>query len=132
MAINTYNFTKQAVLVNIAGGFTKLSFSFASDTEVLFSCSLVFKGTMYVFGGYVKRRQISQVSGCGLDRVGTLGFDFYTGACTVFKSQVLLCFDRTRNEGRVCRVAKSPTGSFSKIQKSNYHHYTTNIASNKG
>ena len=130
LAINTYKGNKQAVLVNMAGGFTKLAFSFPSDTDVYNSCSLVFNNKMFVFGGWSVKRQISQVSSCGLVRIGSLDFDFYNGACTIFHSQILLCFDWSQNEGHVCRLAKSPTGLFSKVRSSYYHHYSTKIASN--
>ena len=136
LAINTFNGIKTAVLVGMVDGFTKLdSFSFHSDTEVYFSCSLVVKGIMYVFGGSVsngKTRQISKVSGCGLNRTGTLNFDFYLGACTVTQGKILLCFDWAQREGRVCRASSSPTGLFSKISDTNHHHYMTKIASTGG
>ena len=133
LAFNTRKGRKQAFLVNVDGGFTKLySFSFPPDTEYYCSCSLVFKDKMFIFGGEKEKRQISQVAGCGLYRDGTLDFDFRRGACTVFKSRVLLCFDFQNSKGRVCRVADSPTGSFSKIPDSHHHHYMINIASNEG
>ena len=116
----------------MAGGFIKLAFSFPSDTEVYISCSLIFNNRMFVFGGWNEKRQISRVSGCNLVRIGNLGFDFCSGGCTIFKSQILLCFDWQSSEGRVCRVASSPTTSFSKIPESNYHHYSTKIATNGG
>ena len=116
----------------MAGGFTKLAFSFPSDTEVYLSCSLVFNNKMFVFGGLNEKRQISRVSGCDLVRIGNLDFDFVSGACTIFKSQILLCFDWQSSKGRVCRVASGPTISFSKIPESNYHHYLNKIASNGG
>ena len=88
---------------------------------------------MYVFGGVNEMRQISQVTGCGLERIGNLAFDLRSGACTVIRNkQIMLCFDYQNYEGRVCRVGQSPTGSFNKIQESNYHHYGTHIASNEG
>ena len=87
---------------------------------------------MYVFGGLNEMRQISKVSGCGLERIGNLAFDLSGGACTVIRNkQIMLCFDWTNDEGRVCRVGQSPTGSFNKIKESNYHHYQTHIASNE-
>ena len=90
---------------------------------------------MYAFGGFDHMRQISQVIGCGLERIGNLEFDLFAGACTVIDSkQIMLCFHGvpTAKEGRVCRVAQSPTGPYNTIQESNYHHYATNIASNEG
>ena len=83
MAINTYEGNKQAVLVDMAGGFTNLTFSFPANTEVDDSCSLLFNDKMFVFGGLNEKRQISKVTGCGLKRIGDLDFDFHAGACTL-------------------------------------------------
>ena len=119
----------------MAGGFKKLDFSFSPDTEVYHSCSLVFNDILYVFGGTKQRRQISRVNGCGLVRVGTLNFDLDLGACTVSQNKILLCFDNSvskGDQGRVCRKASTPTGLFSTIPESNYHHVRTAIASNGG
>ena len=117
----------------MAGGFKNLEFSFPSDTGVIYSCSLVFNGVMYVFGGTTPHnRQISRVRGCGLVHIGNLDFSFYDGACSVTQNKILLCFDELKWEGRVCRKASSPTGLFSKIPESNYHHFRTAIASNGG
>ena len=117
----------------MAGGSTKLAFSFPSKTEVFDSCSLLLNDKMYIFGGHNELRQISEVTECGLKRIGTLDFHFLAGACALMQSTTLiLCFDRFNDEGKVCRVANSPTASFKKIQESNYHHYTIKIASNGG
>ena len=86
---------------------------------------------MYVFGGHNDRRQICQVTGCGLERIRSLAYDLVDGACTVIRNKyIMLCFDTENDAGRVCRSAQSPTGSFGKIDDSNYHHYMTHIASN--
>ena len=133
LAINKRKGNRQAVLVDMGGGFTNLdSFSFPSNTEVDHSCSLVFNNSMFLFGGRDQKRQISRVVDCGLKHIGNLDFDFRHGAVTVIQSQVLLCFNWIEGEGQVCRIASSPTGSFSKIQQSNYHHFNTKIASNGG
>ena len=120
----------------MVGGFTKLAFSFPSDTQVYLSCSLIFNNKMYVFGGSNLKRQISTVDGCGLKRIGSLNFDFERGACTTVQGTgTLLCFSNSKSsktEGQECRVSSSPIGSFTKIKNSNYIHYQTKIASNGG
>ena len=116
----------------MAGGFTKLAFSFPPVTEV-HACSLLFNDRMYLFGGANEERQISRVTGCGLKRIGDLNFDFSEGTCTLMQSStVLLCFAWSNYEGKVCRVADSPTASFKTIRDSNYNHYGIKIASNGG
>ena len=134
MALNTFLGTNQAVLVNITGGFTQLdSYAFSSGTEIDQSCSLVFKNEVYIFGGFNRRRQISQVSDCKLTRVGTLNFDFESSACTTIQeSTLILCFDNFGNDGRICRLADKPTGLFNTIIDSNFYHYNSKIASNNG
>ena len=133
MALNTYKGNKQAFLVDMAGGFTNLTFSFASDTEVYNSCSLLFNDKMYIFGGRNEMRQISQVTDCRLKHIGNLDFDFRAGTCTLMQSSTLiLCFAWTNDEGKLCRKADSPTASFKEIRKSNYYHYASKIASNGG
>ena len=121
----------------MAGGFTKLAFSFSSKTEIYESCSLIFKGIMFVFGGKNYKRQISRVTGCELERVGNLDFNFRKGACTMTLGKILLCFpysDLKQEfvEARVCRIAHSPTSLFSTIPESYYGHFETQIASNGG
>ena len=132
LAINTRDGNSTAVLVNIAGGFTKLPFTFDIGTEVSDSCSLMWNDNMYVFGGDNNKQQISRVSRCGLELISKLNFDFQSGACTATQGKILLCFSISNHEGRVCRAAKGPTGLFFKINDSNYNHYFTKIASNRG
>ena len=116
----------------------KKEFSFPKvgepQAEVWESCSLTFKDKMYVFGGTLEGYQISEVRNCkGIQRIGDLKFGFNNGACTVIREKtIMLCFDLRNEEGKVCRVAKSPTGQFDKIKLSNFDHYSSQIASNKG
>ena len=74
---------------------------------------------------------MSIVNNCGLERKGTLSFDFYGGACTVLNTQtIVLCFDL--HEQNLCRHADNPLGSFTKLKKSRYEHWSTKIASYDG
>ena len=93
LAISTYNDSlvdykgkKQAFSIDPSGGYDELNFNFNANTEVDGSCSLVFSNKMFVFGGANEKRQISQVTGCGLERIGTLTFDLRSGACTVIRN----------------------------------------------
>ena len=135
MAINSDHRGNQAFAI-YPFGYDELNFNFPTNTELYYpSCPLVFNNKLYAFGGSDHIRQISQVIGCGLERIGNLEFDFFAGACTVMGGkQIMLCFHGipTAKQGRVCRVAQSPTGPYNTIQESNYHHYGTNIASSGG
>ena len=137
LAINTFQAIEQAYSISLDDGHVKIGFAFEDNVEVYQSCSLVFKGTMYVFGGAKENRQIAQVTtkDCGLKRLGSLSFDFVQGACTVIEGdEIMLCFDiKANDQGRVCRIDKNPTGSLDKIsQESNHYHYKAKIAANKG
>ena len=134
--LNTFNGVKQALSIYPHGGHVKMDFNIPGNVEIYQSCSLVFQDKMYVFGGNQKHRQIAEVSlKCGIDRLGDLPFDFVNGACTVIKDdEIMLCFDfKELDQGRVCRIDKSPTGSLDKINKdSNFTHYRARIAANDG
>ena len=137
LAINTFQAKKQAFSISLDDGHVKVGFAFDYNVEVYQSCSVVFKGAMYVFGGVKENRQIAQVTNkdCGLKRLGSLAFDFVQGACTVIEGdEIMLCFDiKANDQGRVCRIDKNPSGSLDKIsEESNHNHYRAKIAANQG
>ena len=123
-------FAYEAYSINPRGGYEKLDFSFGQGTQVDESCSLQWRNQYYVFGGDDRERQVSIVNNCGLERKGTLSFDFYGGACTVLNTQtIVLCFG---DEMDLCRHADNPLGSFTKLKKSRYDHRYTKIVSYDG
>ena len=137
LAINTFQAKKQAFSISLDDGHVKVGFAFDYNVEVYQSCSVVFKGAMYVFGGFKENRQIAQVTtkDCGLKRLGSLSFDFVQGACTVIEGdEIMLCFDiKANDQGRVCRIDKNPSGSLDKISEESIHyHYRAKIAANQG
>ena len=76
-------------------------FNFRLNTQVLYSCSTVLMGKMWIFGGDEDyKRQLASVGKCGLKSEGTLPFDLYGGAANTVDGlngaqSALLCF----NEG---------------------------------
>ena len=74
-------------------------FNFHRDTEVLYSCSTVLMGKMWIFGGDRDyKRQLSSVGKCGLKSEGRLPFDLFYGAANTVDGlngaqSALLCFD---------------------------------------
>ena len=136
LAINTYNGKNQAISIDPNSGHVNMGFYFPGNTEVHQSCSVVFNDKMFIFGGQKETRQIAEVSTkCGINRIGDLPFDFVNGACTIIKGNYLmLCFDMKEGyQGKVCRIDKSPTGSFDKINKeSNFNHYRARVAAIDG
>ena len=85
--------------------------NFEKRTEVENSCGATLNGQHWIIGGYKKKRQvnhlrkshsnietvikISRIDGCNVKRVGTLEFDFKTGACNTYQfemEKILFCF----------------------------------------
>ena len=96
-------------------------------TEIDRSCSITWQNQHYVFGGTNEKTQISKIVGCGLTKIGDLDFDHYYGACSnMADEKIYLCFNDANGDKKVCRMATSPTGNFSEIDKSVYRfgfHY---------
>ena len=77
------------------------------------------------------QRQVSRVNNkCGLERVGSLDFDFYYGTCTSVNNSelVVLCFA----DPTACHVATDPEGTFDAVTPSSFPHKRTRIASING
>ena len=85
---------------------------------------------MIIFGGEDQRRQINQVQGCTIQRIGTLEFDHDGGGCTTNKNDIYLCFSWEGDE-KLCRKSSDPLGSFEKIGRSQFSHTLTGIASSE-
>ena len=88
----------------------------------------MFFGGMNNYGSDTK--QISKLSGCRLDRIGTLDFDHYSGACTgVSDTRIYLCFNSDlSSDWKKCRYAKNPLDTFTEAPCSVYDHTQTSIA----
>ena len=102
--------------------------SFGEETEVFKSCSVTYRNRFFVFGGEIRKRQISEVSECKLKRIGTLDFDHYYGACSnVADREIYLCFDAkdykpVSKHYNQCRLAVDPLGNFTKVANSTFPH----------
>ena len=110
-------------------------FMFGTNTEAAYSCSVTWRGELFIFGGYAEKRQISKLNGCKLERVGSLTFDHYFGACAVVNNDhtIYLCFDYNNSFGyKKCRKANEPLGVFKEISSSNYEHIFARIAASQG
>ena len=108
-------------------------FVFGSGTESYFSCSTLLHGKMLIIGGSDRQRQISELVDChGLAPVGTLSFDFYSGACGTYNfnhvDTVLLCFQQSG--GKHCHTISSATEwEIVQIGFSNDAHKGTSLGS---
>ena len=92
MADFAFNATVTHVLLDLEGNqIDGFEFNQGFRTELFGSCSTAFKGSMYVFGGFVQQRQVSRVQNCGLEHVDELPFNFINAACqSRLQNQVLL------------------------------------------
>ena len=129
LILSTFYTTTLPVLTDSNGKKEELNkFMFDSNTEVLRSCSLTWRGEHYVFGGEKFRRQISKIEKCELKRFGELTFNFRQGACSNVADQfIYLCFNITGM--KKCRKLTRPDGESTEIGLANHFHAMTQIAS---
>ena len=111
-----------------------INFEYGEDTEVYMTCMLFYNNEAWFFGGNHLSTQISKISGCKLERVGSLAFYFTDGVCTMFRNELFLCFDQSSDgeQMNLCRNADSPLGTFTKITHSHYNHdYQNDISASE-
>ena len=103
-----FNFTSY----NEATGWATADFA-----EVEASCSLVWKGMMYVFGGQTNgRRQISLVDKCQLRSIGKLQFDMIYGACAQNDNkEMYICFENTEKKPETAKTCRRSTGPLQSV-----------------
>ena len=125
---------EQSVILDGYNQYKQPDFSYSIDTEVEHSCSIVWNNEMYVFGGLSKVNQISKVENCQLNLIGQLNFRMHKGACTKFRSSILVCFPEADNEAtcRKCLRADSPLETFQAVKDSTHCHKSTRIANDGG
>ena len=131
IALIMYKVGFSMVLKPVYNGFqlSEADFQRGENNEVIFSCSIQWRNTYYVFGGKINQRQIYQLSSCSLLPVGELSFDFYWGDCaTDGTEKIYLCFDFWTP--KKCFYSSRPTEQFDSIVESNHSHRTGRIASN--
>ena len=135
LVLNTHSSSKAPLLIDGKGRSKEVEFSFGSGTEQRGSCSIVWRGKMFVFGGHKYERQISVVDECKLTKKGELSFDMNTGACAQRDDrEVLICFEHwwDSSTNKNCRRSNGPLEYFSKLSKSTYDHRWTSIAAISG
>ena len=111
-------------------------FLYGSDTEVYGSCSILWQGRPYIFGGVsdFARNQISTINGCKLQRISSLPFHHYQGSCAnMNETSIYLCFngDVTLDKKR-CRIGTDPTGPFTEINQTSYAHSIIRLGVSEG
>ena len=82
------------------------------EIDLLGSCSLNFQNRLLFFGstkyskGWGVRRQIVEISGCQVKKIGSLEFSFSNGLCATNSKEIFLCYDTYSSDG-----CKKATGS---------------------
>ena len=126
------------LIMNGKGDSKEIGFSFEDNTQVHGSCSVVWQGSMYIFGGLFLQRQISIVEKCKLTYKGELQFDMNFGACAQRENaEVFICFEHQSFQhypqtDQNCHRAFGPLENFSKLPSSTYTHRKTRIAVSSG
>lgn len=112
---------------HLVGEHGQLATTFATNDYYAYAgCGVTHQNTHYVFGGNrsgasgFNRRQILQIDGCGLTKLGDLDFDHRGASCGSNGNEIFLCFDFF--DQRLCRTASSPTGQFNDVALSKYDH----------
>ena len=149
LVLSAHTSTFNSLIMDGKGQSKEIGFNFGKAgskngrTEVKGSCSIVWKGEMYVFGGSHVKRQISIVDKCQLKSVGLthrLQFDMVHGACAQRDNvEIFICFADIYNSQTTknCHRATDPlefsgSKSFLKLPSSTYHHGYTSIAVTSG
>ena len=131
LVLNTFSSSNVPLLIDGKGRSKKIGFNFGSGTEVDYSCSIVWRGKMFVFGGRKYKRQISVVDDCQLTKKGKLPFNMTSGACAQRDNQeVFICFENYSDSStwKNCHRSNGPLEAFSKLPSSTYDHRDTRIA----
>ena len=108
-----------------------INFNLDIMDEVFRSCTLTWRGEHFIFGGESRKKQISKIVDCGLEKLGELQFYHASVACTnVANKFIYLCFNlNIGNDFQRCRKSTGPLARFTEIDLSLYPHQNTYIAS---
>ena len=73
--LSTRRFWNDQYLLDVNGGVsTDFEIEFEDKTEAWESCTVQYRGALYIYGGWKQRTQISMLKGCKVERVGSLPF----------------------------------------------------------
>ena len=130
LVLNFRSSSNVPMIIDGNGQSKNISLTYDSENEV--SCSIVWRGAMYVFG----RWSISMVDGCQLKRIGELTFEFRGGCCAQRSNEkVFLCFawdSRRPTSSKDCHESNGPLEVFTELPSSNYEHSYTRTAATEG
>ena len=135
LILNNRYFLNVPLIIDGKGQSKEIEFNFQSGTEVRSSCSIVWLGRMFVFGGFNYKRQISLVDECKLTKKGELPFDMFLGTCAQRDNrEVFICFEDWNYSPtwKNCHRSNGPLEAFSQLPSSIYDHRLTRIAVTSG
>ena len=135
LVLSTFVTSKAPVLLDGKGRSKDIGFIIEWGTDVDASCSVIWQGQMFVFGGDNAKRQIALLDKCKLRKKGELPFDMTYGACVQRDNQELfICFENVNDPStfKNCHRSEGPLKAFAKLLNSNYGHTQSRIAVNSG
>ena len=135
LVLNNKKPSNVPMIIDGKGRSKEIGFAYGPETQARQSCSIIWHGQMFLFGGYPNKRQISVVDGCQLTKKGELPFKMNVGACAQRdNAEIFICFEVWDDEStwKNCRRSTGPLESFSKLPSSTYKHRSTRIAVNSG
>jgi len=125
MILNSFGDNSPLILSSDGEQLSETGFELTDYVDAYGSCMATLEGITYLFGGATQHRQLSRLTDCQFDRIGSTQFDFSFGACDTFNDQgqefVLLCFDH--NHPYTCYVM---THSYSGYDLRALEHDTDN------
>ena len=127
IVLSTRRFWNDQYLLDVRGGVsTDFEIVFEDKTEAWESCTVQYKGAVYIYGGWKQRTQISVLKGCEVQRVGSLSFRHRRAGCAISDAgTTYLCFHY--HTDKLCYSADNPLGDFKEIGSSNYGHRATRL-----
>ena len=134
LVLNTFS-SNVPLIIDGQGQSRDIEFELGSETEAHNSCSILWLGQMFVFGGDKYKRQISVVERCKLTKKGELPFDMVSGACAQRNNkEVFICFENRKDSStnRKCRRSDGPLEVFTQLPNTDFDHAATRIAVTSG
>ena len=128
LTLHWYDQSTEPLVIQTSDDYRRAAFDVPASAQIHYSCSLTWRNEMFIFGGEDQPRQINQIQGCGLERVGTLAFDHDGGGCVSSNEHIYLCFSWEGDE-RLCRRSNGPLGQFEEEPaRTEYSHTLTGLA----
>merc|ERR1711892_519742 len=87
MILNSFGDNSPLILSSDGEQLSETGFELTDYVDSYGSCMATLEGITYLFGGATQHRQLSRLTDCQFDRIGSTQFDFSFGACDTFNDQ---------------------------------------------